>query len=158
MKKVREKLNAKLRKSGGFTLVEMLIVVAIIAILIMISMPLIGANLEKARVAVDEANERTAQSMAETYFLLNSKELIENASAGSTIIELYYQVESEKHQGKIVESLPAKASFSYGVSSKETRGIGTGATKEKPEGKGIKVTVDFNGDIQTVEWKDGSGT
>ena len=35
------KLKAKLKKQGGFTLIEMLIVVAIIAILIAISIPLV---------------------------------------------------------------------------------------------------------------------
>ena len=53
-----EKLRAKLKKQGGFTLVEMLIVVAIIAILIAVSIPLVGSALEKAREATDAANER----------------------------------------------------------------------------------------------------
>lgn len=62
MKKVREKLNAKLRKSGGFTLVEMLIVVAIIAILIAVSIPLVNNALDRAKHSTDAANERAAKA------------------------------------------------------------------------------------------------
>lgn len=51
-------LKEKLRKNGGFTLVEMLIVVAIIAILIAVSIPMVGSALERARRATDAANER----------------------------------------------------------------------------------------------------
>lgn len=69
MKKVREKLNAKLRKNGGFTLIEMLIVVAIIAILIAVSIPLVGSALEKARDATDQANERAAKAAAVIKYL-----------------------------------------------------------------------------------------
>lgn len=51
-------LKAKLRKKGGFTLVEMLIVVAIIAILIAVSIPMVGNALESARESTDASNER----------------------------------------------------------------------------------------------------
>ena len=44
----------------GFTLMEMLIVVAIIAILIAIMIPTFNAQLEKAREAADAANIRAA--------------------------------------------------------------------------------------------------
>ena len=49
------KLNRK-----GFTLMEMLIVVAIIAILVAIMIPTFTAQLEKAREAADIANIRSA--------------------------------------------------------------------------------------------------
>ena len=54
----------KLRKNSGFTLIEMLIVVAIIAILIAISIPLINGVLERARDSTDQANERSAKAEA----------------------------------------------------------------------------------------------
>lgn len=57
-------LNKKLGKNGGFTLIEMLIVVAIIAILVAISIPLINNALERARDATDQANERAAKAEA----------------------------------------------------------------------------------------------
>ena len=57
----------KLKNSKGFTLMEMLIVIAIIAVLIAIAIPTFMANLNKARVATDEANIRSgyASVMAE---------------------------------------------------------------------------------------------
>lgn len=51
----------KLRKNEkGFTLAELLIVVAIIGVLVAISIPIFSAQLEKSREAVDLANLRAA--------------------------------------------------------------------------------------------------
>ena len=44
----------------GFTLAELLIVVAIIAVLVAISIPIFTSQLEKSREAVDMANLRSA--------------------------------------------------------------------------------------------------
>ena len=50
----------KLHKNEkGFTLAELLIVVAIIGVLVAISIPIFTSQLEKAREAVDEANLRS---------------------------------------------------------------------------------------------------
>ena len=54
-----KKLNKK-----GFTMAELLIVIAIIAILIAIAFPVFGAQLNKARHAVDVANIRSLYSEA----------------------------------------------------------------------------------------------
>lgn len=48
------------RNKKGFTLAELLIVVAIIAVLVAIAIPIFTAQLEKAREATDAANIRSA--------------------------------------------------------------------------------------------------
>jgi prepilin-type N-terminal cleavage/methylation domain-containing protein len=55
----------------GFTLAELLIVVAIIAVLVAISIPIFHAQLRKARLATNQANGRAAFSAAETAYLEN---------------------------------------------------------------------------------------
>lgn len=61
-----EKNNRK-----GFTLAELLIVVAIIAVLVAISIPIFHAQLRKARLATNQANGRAAFSAAEAAYLEN---------------------------------------------------------------------------------------
>ena len=59
----------KIKNTKGFTLMEMLIVVAIIAILIAIAIPTFTAQLEKAREAADIANIRSIYSEAMVKYL-----------------------------------------------------------------------------------------
>ena len=47
-------------RTCGFTLAELLVVVAIIAVLVMVSIPIFTAQLEKSREAVDLSNLRSA--------------------------------------------------------------------------------------------------
>ena len=67
--KLKQKLQAKLKNRKGFTLIEMLIVVAIIAILVAVSIPLVTSSLNEARVATDMANERAARAAASIMYL-----------------------------------------------------------------------------------------
>lgn len=53
-----------MKKSKGFTLAELLIVVAIIAVLVAIAIPIFTSQLEKAREATDAANIRAAYAEA----------------------------------------------------------------------------------------------
>ena len=62
--KGEKEMIQKLRSKKGFTLMEMLIVVAIIAILIAIAIPTFASQLEKANQATDAANLRAAYAEA----------------------------------------------------------------------------------------------
>ena len=62
LKKFRE--NKK-----GFTLAELLVVVAIVGILVAISIPVFTAQLGKARKATNEANLRAAKAAAVAAYL-----------------------------------------------------------------------------------------
>ena len=66
-------LNKAIKKAKenkkGFTLAELLIVVAIIAVLVAISIPIFNAQLEKSRDAVDMANVRAAYAEAASAYL-----------------------------------------------------------------------------------------
>ena len=61
----------KLNNKKGFTLMEMLIVVAIIAILIAIAIPTFSGSLKSAKQAADNANVRAVYSEAMTMYLTN---------------------------------------------------------------------------------------
>ena len=63
----------KLKNSKGFTLMEMLIVVAIIAVLIAIAIPTFTNQLEKAREATDLANLRGAYAQVMAAALTNAE-------------------------------------------------------------------------------------
>lgn len=65
-------LKNKLKKQGGFTLVEMLTVVAIIAILIAISIPMVTGALDRASKATDVANVRAAKALTSIEYLTNT--------------------------------------------------------------------------------------
>lgn len=74
-------MTKKMKKQGGFTLVEMLIVVAIIAILIAVSIPLVTGALDRAREATDAANVRAAKAEMTILYLSENADAI----AGTTM-------------------------------------------------------------------------
>lgn len=64
----------RIRKNKkGFTLAELLIVVAIIGVLVAISIPIFSAQLEKAREATDQANIRNAYAEVTAACLADNK-------------------------------------------------------------------------------------
>ena len=67
----------KIKNSKGFTLMEMLIVVAIIAVLVAIAIPTFTASLNKARVATDEANIRAGYATLMAQMLTSDTTTIE---------------------------------------------------------------------------------
>ena len=62
------------RIRNGFTLMEMLIVIAIIAVLIAIAIPVFSSQLEKTREATDLANVRSAYAQVSSEALLGNSE------------------------------------------------------------------------------------
>lgn len=58
------------KKDKGFTLMELLMVVAIIAILVVIAIPIFSGSKERANVAVDNSNLRTAYAAASTAVII----------------------------------------------------------------------------------------
>ena len=60
-------------KKKGFTLAELLVVVAIIGILVAVSIPIFAGQAEKAREATDAANERSAKAAASAKYLTDEK-------------------------------------------------------------------------------------
>lgn len=63
-----KKLNKK-----GFTLAELLIVVAIIGVLVAVSIPIFTSQLRKAKVATDLANIRAAKAAAAAQYLTSDQ-------------------------------------------------------------------------------------
>ena len=64
MKKVKERRE-------GFTMAELLIVVAIIAVLVAIAIPVFNGQLNKSKYATDEANARSLYSEISADYLAN---------------------------------------------------------------------------------------
>ena len=62
------------QNKNGFTLMEMLIVIAIIAVLIAVAIPVFASQLEKTREATDLANVRSAYAQVSTEALLGDPE------------------------------------------------------------------------------------
>ncbi len=75
------------RSKKGFTLAELLIVVAIIAVLVAIAVPLFVSGLSKAQKAADDANVRSLRAAACVYLLTVEDDPSKNDDVYSSVFE-----------------------------------------------------------------------
>lgn len=125
----------KLRSKKGFTLMEMLIVVGIIAVLVAVSIPVFSTQLEKAREAADISNMRSAKAEAVAQYLLENQTGPLNYDA---------------RKGKFVSGTSITP---YGKGTAANGGTlfeGYDATKDYTNSY-IIVTIDNDGEVQ-VKW------
>lgn len=133
----------KLNNKKGFTLAELLVVVAIIAVLVAISIPIFTSQLEKAREATDLANMRAAKAAAVTAYLSDDATL----GVGSTQtgdVTVYYDAPS----GKLISKTPTSK---YGKGTATVGSADNTTTDYDP----AKAALDY---ITVVIGKDGTVT
>lgn len=139
MKKIRT--NKK-----GFTLAELLIVVAIIGVLVAISIPIFTSQLEKAREATDVANMRAAKAEASADYLSADLDTSVWTINGTSAVA-YYDAAS----GKMAKEKPT--AYGKGTTADGKTSYTGYTTTEAYTGKVIEVTVNTEkGDI-TETWK-----
>ena len=91
----KKMLKKLMKKEEGFTLAELLIVVAIIAVLVAVSIPIFTAQLEKSRESTDFANLRAAKAAAVSALLTDESPLVSiDADGKRTIVACSYDIES----------------------------------------------------------------
>ena len=130
VKRIRE-------EKGGFTLAELLIVVAILLVLIAIAVPLFTGALGRAEAAVDNANKRSATSEAKVDYQLGNK-------SGSITYVYYYDGNGNELPDSgpgASETAPSEAVYKYQLTiSKVETGTDKGDIKiEYADGNG-KIT------------------
>ena len=135
----------KRNNKKGFTLAELLIVVAIIGVLVAISFPIFAGKMEKARIATDKANIRAAKAAATATYMLN-----EGDENSDELKKVYFDAE----KGVMTVAKPE----GYGQTTKAATKEGA-MFESANKGNVIKVTYPTQeGDDQiTFEWVVGKG-
>lgn len=103
-------MKKTLHNKKGFTLAELLIVVAIIAVLVAIAIPIFTSQLEKSRDAVTVSNMRAAYAQAAAAKLTgndaNDTTVIVNANGTVSVSGVIAKGEQEGFAGSIDAELP----------------------------------------------------
>ncbi len=89
----------KKNNKKGFTLAELLIVVAIIAVLVAVAIPIFSSQLERARDATSVANMRSAYAEAMTEYLTGDNAGTSSATVSKSVKIQTAQANSWSEQG-----------------------------------------------------------
>lgn len=139
----------KIKNTKGFTLMEMLIVVAIIAVLVAIAIPTFTSSLNKARVATDEANIRSGYASVMADVLTNQISQSENTAANATDMTYTLLVDgSVKKTGDTTNTTTV-----YTTKGKLSEEVNIAGFKFTSWEKGKTVTYEYKGDKNEVTIK-----
>lgn len=122
------------RSSQGFTLAELLIVLAIVGVLVAISIPIFSSQLKKARLAVDQANVRSAKAAAAAEYLAD----------GNTGSVTYFYDGSKAialDSGNLSAISSVTTGKGYGKSEAEDNASNETGASGTPKGSYVEVTV-----------------
>lgn len=112
----------KLQNRKGFTLVELLVVMAIIGILLLIAIPRLTESTRAARIRVMEANARVLAGAATTFFAQNQQ--WPNGVAG--IVTGGFASEETFGTDGATNTQPAGAVYTFGTYTNATTAIQNG--------------------------------
>jgi len=119
------------KNNKGFTLAELLIVVAIIAVLVAIAIPVFTSQLEKSREATDIANVRSAYAEVVTKHLTGESNVNMTVEAKQTVpswqgpqgtIEYF---SNNKTQAYSYDAKTASQNYTVGIEINSTTGDAT---------------------------------
>lgn len=143
-----KKLNKK-----GFTLAELLVVVAIIGVLAAISIPIFTTQLEKAREAVDISNMRAAYAVAQSDVLTEGyKDTNKYTEAGGTYTG-YYNVSGDVQATK--PTAYGKSTLDNIQTANDLPDNATFTWDGKETGKAVKIQINptaTTGKYVTISW------
>lgn len=142
------------RNNKGFTLAELLIVVAVIAVLVAVAIPTFGSQLEKSRQAVDKANLRSAYAAAKIAILnqTDSDNILQTVDMTKTSFDFWY-FEDEL---KAVENDKTAADATYSMMGKATTSKVLNTTDKLPTG--VTYTGDGTTEATTLLSDSSTGT
>lgn len=145
------KRNDPDRNTAAFTLAELLIVVAIIAVLVAIAIPVFASQLEKSREAVDIANVRAA------YAEVMTAAISDDAGAG-------YGGQTMKQANGTYRAVVSPLAQHRDGWTTNVEGMSIGGVPEDEwigtpsAGGSCTVTYDPSSDIATVDWTGGGSS
>ncbi|WP_243206774.1 type IV pilin protein [Oribacterium sp. oral taxon 102] len=146
----------KMKEKKGFTLAELLVVVAIIGVLVAVSIPIFTSQLEKSRESVDISNMRAAYAVAQVDVLTEGYKDIDRYTASGSTYSGYYDISGNMKATKAGIATYGKSSVTGKQTTSDLPVNGNFDWDGNVSGKLIKVTIKSDatdGKYVTVAWE-----